>query len=877
MADQDSNANYGSTNKSSSSSGSPWDEDLDILVDEPQKPTAIVGSLEPETLAVKEKTPVPFNVPEDIIEDKVGKKIPADQIMGKDIPQFYDSDKEPKLKVDKNNIQNSNDARLTINNVEPQKQQPLQEPVTKDNNNFGVTSEKNSQNNKNNSTTPSVVKETGISELIKNNEPVKDNNTVLKAQNNLDDVFEDPFESPLSPPVITAGKQTNDANIVPAQPVEDTKDPNLDTKTELPNGNQVLNIQDKTVLEPVVPISSTNKGIDSLSKASTAKPSLKQPIETQKDKETSTAIQNAVEPAVPTKSSTPPKKGFSFFKKKTNGTQESKNNEVTKQEKISQPTKQNNNIALSAQKQSQRPKRQPFHLPPSISIVVSILLICVAITYLTEIGLVSIGFENVYGAFGVEKLWGGLPRSAESALGMTVSNQKNHLLFKYSGKLTVTVDKTKKSPVTLPLVSYSHDIIPKIDFGMSLSEKAQLSQSNGYEDYYGSDSSSSDNLSSTDSSSSSSSSIVNDSEDVEEYDEDINQTDTDIEDSLYESTSNSDYSSVQTTIKQLDFEVSGTSNEKSIASSIILKPLVGNNKEIELMNANGELYVKSDDIEFNDKAEKDKWLDYKLGKLGQENNNIVDLFNISTDSGLSIMGRRTGNEKVGDTRCFKYKIDSFEIGDSLDNIGIPQEAINSITGTVWIGVKDHLIHQVNITIVPSISAGFTNIQADIMFFDYDIDNNIEIPLLSNIVKVTSDSSSNISDHNTNTNPDITTLPVVEVPPNDTGTNNSRIANDSKRDQDLNSIKVALVKYKNVFGKYPVSYGFENINISSSVLKKSLISNYISSIPSDPKSDEGWWYGYKSDGKTFTLSARFENINDTEVTKVGSVYLHYVKN
>jgi len=199
--------------------------------------------------------------------------------------------------------------------------------------------------------------------------------------------------------------------------------------------------------------------------------------------------------------------------------------------------------------------------------------------------------------------------------------------------------------------------------------------------------------------------------------------------------------------------------------------------------------------------------------------------------------------------------------------------VESISGNVWVGIRDHLIHKVSLEIIPSVSAGFTKINCDLELYDYNINNDIVLPAFDNVIAIASEeteigTSSDTSASASSSSPDTTSSSSATSA-------TTRTSVDSQRVTDLTSVKNALIAYKKRYGYYPRSSIFENINKSGSKLSASLVSNYISSLPSDPNSAENWWYGYKSNGKSFTLSARFENINDTEVTRVGDIYLHYV--
>jgi len=91
--------------------------------------------------------------------------------------------------------------------------------------------------------------------------------------------------------------------------------------------------------------------------------------------------------------------------------------------------------------------------------------------------------------------------------------------------------------------------------------------------------------------------------------------------------------------------------------------------------------------------------------------------------------------------------------------------------------------------------------------------------------------------------------------------------DSKRKSDLWEISLALNLYYSDYNQYPVSINLERVNDENSNFYKALVPNYLSGLQIeeflfDPKHPE-FWYGYKSDGKTFELTARLENLEDED--------------
>jgi len=101
------------------------------------------------------------------------------------------------------------------------------------------------------------------------------------------------------------------------------------------------------------------------------------------------------------------------------------------------------------------------------------------------------------------------------------------------------------------------------------------------------------------------------------------------------------------------------------------------------------------------------------------------------------------------------------------------------------------------------------------------------------------------------------------------------ARDAKRKQDLSQIKAALELYKNDHDSYPVASQIDKTNNKNGVLAQSL-APYIKNLPVDPKDPE-YWYGYLSDGKSYTLWCLLEDTSDPQGTRDGQWYKYIVKN
>lgn len=723
---------------------SPWDEDLPL--EEPKK-KLVVGSLDSanaEDLNVdQDKKPVPFNIPANINEEKVGKKIPAEEIISKQ-PEVSSSPSHGS--VSPSPEKTKPELVLTAKPIAATNGPPGYPQAP----NMAAASGAISQPKSNQILTQPLVAPAkpgpGISELVQPAGSVAEASPTVK-----DKVA--PGQSKETKPVLP--------DITP-HPEEFNAEKNIDSISD-------TKVQPKPAeIEPERPdifapkIAAIPKVVEE--KRQPAPPPIRKPVESSK-------------PA--------------FFKK------------------------------------------------PSFVIVSSILFLLVAGVYLTEAGLVSLGLENVYGIFGLESLWGGLPRNVEKALGKSAVAMQNQLNFKIKGSVTLTVNKTINSPITTPLVSIAATPYALRDENVSGATRGILTQY----DYY--NSSSSDDLTTDSSNSSTSSPTPNSASDSSTgYG------------SQQDSTS---YQPEESTIKQIDAEFEGESSEDALKNEIRVKKLVGSDSTISIINSKNDLYLKSSpDIKYASNADSSKWLVFDIPSISQDNP-IKDFTNIEMDKGFSIIGRRSGNEKIGSTRCFKYSLDNLEIGDSLDYLGIKSDSVSKISGDIWIGVVDHYIHKIDLKITPSISSSISQISVTFEMYEYGVENSIVIPALSD--KIIAETGG-------------TATAATATTPLDQGDMYSR---DKTRKSDLQTIKTALETFKQTNGSYPKASEMVKLNVKDNVIQTSLVPEFIAGIPTDPKAAEGWYYGYESDGNKFTLSARLENSDDPQVTKVGEAYIHWVYN
>lgn len=473
--------------------------------------------------------------------------------------------------------------------------------------------------------------------------------------------------------------------------------------------------------------------------------------------------------------------------------------------------------------------------------VFGILVFFAFLVALTELGLLSVGVEKIYGAIGVEKIWGGLGVNSEPSFARSAAEMKKHQNFKIKGNITMSVDSSIKSPVTSPLlVAIAQQVrFTKKDQDASESVNALKTATNSNDVYnlYDSTGSGSSNSSATSDSSAATDSSSASSASSSTSD---GSATTDSSNSISpESTSDSSLSSDASNIQEVKASFETQSNKDSIGTSLDVNGASGSSK-IDLWLQGGNLLVKSDAFKFSDNAESNKWLSFSIGKL--EGKSLQsDFFAIDTQSGISIKGKRSSNEKVGSVRCYRYKIDSMEIGNALSGIGITSDMVQNISGDVWIGINDKLIRRADLKIITPISSAVSSFDISLEFSDFDIENKISVPEDSEVVKASGTSSTELS------------------------------SNDTTRKDDVTKLLAALKKYKNDNGSYPVSNSLLKLNTADNIIEKALVPTYLSALPSDPK--DGWYYAYKSDGKKCSISARLENTSDSLGQTISGVFLY----
>ncbi|OQA03952.1 MAG: hypothetical protein BWY68_00582 [bacterium ADurb.Bin400] len=483
---------------------------------------------------------------------------------------------------------------------------------------------------------------------------------------------------------------------------------------------------------------------------------------------------------------------------------------------------------------------------------------------LTERGMISVGVERLYGSIGLERFWGGLPRNSEGALMYASSVMREHQNYKVRGIINVTADGSIKSPVTAPLfpstqkdevnTSMTPFNVLEIVTAATTSTNASSYESSGFYDstsdydWYSSYDDYNSFYGDGTQSGSSSGSSRNTTDDFDDGQSQQNQP---------------GYQYQESTVKQFEIDVAAVFGEQGSESALTVRKISGT-QNIDIKHKDNKIWVKNDLGVKHLTTPSNKWIEYVLTKMPGEAVQ-QSFFSIVDGQGFVVRGKRIGNEKVGNERAYRYKIDKLEVGNALTHLGIKSSSIQNISGDVWIGIQDKLIKKVKLKIATSPSSAISLIDLDLEFFDYDISNAVASPDPSVIAKpgdeaTPSAPATDSGDTNTGTTP---AVPATSP--------------DDNRKGDLSKIKEALEKYKSEKGAYPVAKEMIKTSTSNNILQTFLVPDYITALPSEPKGDQGWFYGYKSDGYSFTLTARLENTTDSQGKWVNGIFLYYLYN
>ncbi|MBW6440633.1 type II secretion system protein GspG [Patescibacteria group bacterium] len=104
------------------------------------------------------------------------------------------------------------------------------------------------------------------------------------------------------------------------------------------------------------------------------------------------------------------------------------------------------------------------------------------------------------------------------------------------------------------------------------------------------------------------------------------------------------------------------------------------------------------------------------------------------------------------------------------------------------------------------------------------------------------------------------------------------ANDQLRKANLRDIKFALQLYADVNnGNYPLSIEETKLSNQDSEISKNLVNFTGKDSLKDPKDPEYYYTYQSSDGKSFRLTARLENIKDSECKIIDAICIYKITN
>ena len=483
--------------------------------------------------------------------------------------------------------------------------------------------------------------------------------------------------------------------------------------------------------------------------------------------------------------------------------------------------------------------------------VIGLVILFAGGIFLTEKGLISVGLEKIYGAVRLEALWGGLPANAENAFAISAVKMKSEPNFKISGDATITVNKGIKSNLISPIVSVAafplvalkdEQIGPKIKAILAVtSDELSTDPSSDLFQDTSSTTGSTDTSNSQDSSSTSSSDSSSSSG---------SSTDTSTPSisaaGSSDSSADSDTDTGTSTVEELTTNISAQVTDSVSGVNIGLKSSKSSDSSIKLVYSKNKMYLNtSSDINYDTKA-KGGWVSFDLNKFGSDAPGSAFWGSKFSGSDFSLVGSRGNSETVNGVRCFHYS-GKATIGSALESFGLGNNSVSNLDADYWLGVNDHLIHKLTMKIIPGSQSAVARIDITLNFSDY---GNSSADFL---VPATS-------------------LPYTGITAVATADLATAKGRDTKRKADLASIAKALESSRGATGKYPVSQASEKIAASAGTLYSSLVPTYLTILPIDPKSPTNY-YGYKSDGSSYTLTCVLEDTTDTSGKMVGSVFLY----
>lgn len=423
--------------------------------------------------------------------------------------------------------------------------------------------------------------------------------------------------------------------------------------------------------------------------------------------------------------------------------------------------------------------------------------------FLTEEGILSIGLEKIYGLVRLETLWGGLPANPAIAFVKSTEKTSAEKNFDLNGVATLTVNRGVKSETISPILS-------AVSLPISFFADEDLSKKIP---------------------------------------------------AVLTATTSPDLTAKTTlgTVEEVKANITAGFSSDTSGAEIKLSSKKNQNSFVNLTYNNSHLYLKSSSDIIYDTNASDSWIKYDLNSYKGQNVSGDFLGSNFSSSDFSMTGKRLGNEKIQDVKCYHYS-SQVVVGNSLSAFGIEGESIQGAEVEFWSGVKDHRLYQIKMTIVTNNSA-ISRLESTINFSNFgSAKNSYPIPAAFVSASASSQPTSTSGSSSTSTSP--------------TSTDSTVASRDSQRKSDLSKIASALDRYFLIYDSYPKADKTEKTGIETSKIYSALVPNYLAEMPLDPDPNK-YYYGYESDSSSYRLSAVLENTSDSDGRKVGSYFIYYL--
>jgi len=183
---------------------------------------------------------------------------------------------------------------------------------------------------------------------------------------------------------------------------------------------------------------------------------------------------------------------------------------------------------------------------------------------------------------------------------------------------------------------------------------------------------------------------------------------------------------------QLSLSFLGESSGAGSRANFDLSNSQGAKSTISLKNSDGNLWVKSNDIQFDEAMIRDKWLEYPIATLGK-GKYFDKFFATKINTSAFAAGSRIANEKCGAGRCYRYQLTSLNSSILADAFGFSEPALLSATGDVSSGINDKLIKSINLNLFFDTDQPVSTVKLSLNFRDYGVENTYFAPTMDEIV------------------------------------------------------------------------------------------------------------------------------------------------